>query len=102
MGHHHNGTLTDRRSGLGVSAAVDLPARRGLKVDIAAVPAGVRSALGLLAEGLAWHRLKAEALRDLSAVDDYVLRDIGLNRSLIDRSRYRITRPGTGGSGIQS
>lgn len=100
MGHHGNGTLADQRIGRAMGAVGGPSPRFIARSDFAAAAAGVRSICGLFAGCLAWHRSKAAALRDLSLVDDHVLQDIGLNRSLTGHSRYRITRPGAGRSGV--
>ena len=87
MSHRGDTALSDREIGRASLAVAAAQARHGLAT--ARDRAG--SILVRIAAGLAQTRAAAGALRDLSSVEDDVLRDIGLNRALIDRSDYRLT-----------
>ena len=54
--------------------------------------AGLPMVLSRASAAFAWCREAAELLRQLPSADDNLFRDVGLNRSLIERSEYRLER----------
>ncbi len=56
------------------------------------VGAGARTMLSRVTAVFAWGRKATEMLRGLPSADDQLFRDVGLNRSLIERPEYRLKR----------
>lgn len=82
-------------------AGMAAQAWQGASAGIASARDRADSILGTIAAGIAQTRAAAAALRDLSAVEDHILRDIGLNRTLIERSEYRIEKRSAPEHGIR-
>ena len=54
--------------------------------------AGARMILCKVTAAFAWGRKAVEMLQRLPSADDDLFRDVGLNRSLIERPEYRLAR----------